>query len=601
MKTNNHSTGKLLIVGGASLDILTLNGTKHSSPGGAGLYTALASAQCGADVTLLSPFPNPMPESLSKISSYVNWIGPKIHPNELPIFHIEQTKGSTEYKRSFFGAEEDFSPNSLPDDLSAYDLVHIVPLGDTARQLSFIHTCRNRGARFISAGTGIPLIQHNPDLIHDVIKTTDLFFMNEEEAHVLFSTVDSLRTATGKLLVVTKGGNGASVFLGNHEITIDSVNVSVVDPTGAGDTFCGATIAGISDGEHPAKAAIHASTLAAKMITGIGPKMLFTESIYPKIDTDNRVTPNDDQIGRTAKLISKLTEEAPYDFIASSLPPLHHPLAVDYFFVTTLQQFSFWSVKNGRYHLPLHATIGGEHLKGAFYLFMAYLNKLKADLEYFTPKRQAEQTYEEMVELFRSDDGEDVMPAVEMHLRAAHRYGKTMQKLALTPQRILKTAAATDTPLKTFLQILDHIGGYREDPLRKKSALLAMILNNRSETYFSFGKNESLPPIVDYHCMRSCLRMGLININDSKLNHRLENRKIVSEADEWSVRYSAYCAVDQLANRSGRSMATVDKYFFFSRKRCPEMSEPNCAQCSADSVCSHRKELFQPVIRTDFY
>ena len=31
---------------------------------------------------------------------------------------------------------------------------------------------------------------------------------------------------------------------------------------------------------------------------------------------------------------------------------------------------------------------------------------------------------------------------------------------------------------------LDHVGGYREDPLRKKSALLAMILNNRPEKYF---------------------------------------------------------------------------------------------------------------------
>ncbi|MBC8215135.1 MAG: hypothetical protein H8E64_01315 [Candidatus Marinimicrobia bacterium] len=601
MKIHKQFSGKLLIVGGASLDVLSINATKHSSPGGAGLYTALAAAQCGADVTLLSPFPNPMPESLSKISSYVNWIGPSVHPDELPSFHIVQIPDKTIYKHSFFGAEEFLSPKDLPDDLSMYDLVHIVPLGNTARQLSFIHTCRNRGARFISAGTGIPLIQNNPDLIHDVIKTTDLFFMNEEEAHVLFSTADSLRTATGKLLVVTMGGNGASVFIGEHEIIIDAVDVSVVDPTGAGDTFCGATIAGIVNGEHPAKAAMHASKLAAKMISGIGPEKLFTKPIYPKIDVDSRVEPNSNQIGRTAKLISKLTEEAPYDFIASSLPPLHHPLAVDFFFVTTLQQFSFWSVKNGRYHLPLHATIGGEHLKGAFYLFMAYLNKLKTDPEYFTPKRQAEQTYDEMVELFRSDEGENVMPAIEMHLCAAHRYGKTMQKLALTPQRILKTATATNTPLKTFLQILDHIGGYREDPLRKKSALLAMILNNRPETHFSFGKNESLPPIVDYHCMRSCIRMGLIDINDSELYDDLKNRKLVSEADEWSVRYSAYCAVDQLADRSGRSMATVDKYFFFSRKRCPEMSEPDCAQCSADSVCEHRKELFQPVIRTDFY
>ena len=44
-----------------------------------------------------------------------------------------------------------------------------------------------------------------------------------------------------------------------------------------------------------------------------------------------------------------------------------------------------------------------------------------------------------------------------------------------------------------------------------------------------------------------------------------------------------------------------DEYFFFSRKRSPEMSEPDCSSFSADPVCAHRKELFQPVFRTDYY
>ena len=62
--------------------------------------------------------------------------------------------------------------------------------------------------------------------------------------------------------------------------------------------------------------------------------------------------------------------------------------------------------------------------------------------------------------------------------------------------------------------MLDHVGGYREDPLRKKSALLAMVLNNRPEKFFEFGNMESLPPFVDYHCMRSNLRMGLLDVKD---------------------------------------------------------------------------------------
>jgi hypothetical protein len=52
---------------------------------------------------------------------------------------------------------------------------------------------------------------------------------------------------------------------------------------------------------------------------------------------------------------------------------------------------------------------------------------------------------------------------------------------------------------------------------------------------------------------------------------------------------------------SGRSMGAVDWFFFNARRRCPEMTEPDCANCAIDSVCAHRKELFQPVRRTTFY
>ena len=45
----------------------------------------------------------------------------------------------------------------------------------------------------------------------------------------------------------------------------------------------------------------------------------------------------------------------------------------------------------------------------------------------------------------------------------------------------------------------------------------------------------------------------------------------------------------------------VDWFFFGARKRCPEMSEPQCHVCLVDPVCAHRKELFQPVLRTSHY
>ena len=107
--------------------------------------------------------------------------------------------------------------------------------------------------------------------------------------------------------------------------------------------------------------------------------------------------------------------------------------------------------------------------------------------------------------------------------------------------------------------------------------------------------------MIDYHAMRFCLRVGLIDVMDEELRDKLLNRQIVLPAEEWAVRYAAYRAREKIVALSGKSEGAVDWFFFGARKRCPEMSEPECRFCQLDPVCAHRKELFQPVLRTSFY
>jgi hypothetical protein len=149
--------------------------------------------------------------------------------------------------------------------------------------------------------------------------------------------------------------------------------------------------------------------------------------------------------------------------------------------------------------------------------------------------------------------------------------------------------------------MLDHISGYKEDPLRKKSGLLALILNQRPELFLPLRSDEQVAPVIDYHLMRSCLRVGLVEISDEQLKDKVSNRQIVSPAEEWAIRYAAYRAIEQVVSLSGMDLGAVDWFFFGARKRCPEMTEPECPLCPLDPICAHRKELFQPVLRTTFY
>ena len=194
------------------------------------------------------------------------------------------------------------------------------------------------------------------------------------------------------------------------------------------------------------------------------------------------------------------------------------------------------------------------------------------------------------------------MPALDLHLEQARQYGRDMLALQLTPQAVLQQALASTQPLQTFLVTLDQVGGYKEDPLRKKSLLLAMILNDRPEAFLPLRDDEQIAPIMDYHFQRSCLRIGLIDVLDRELETKLINRQVVSPAEEWAIRYPSYLALEGIVLRSGKSLSAVNNFLFTNaRKRCPEMSEPECRFCQLDPVCAHRKELFQPVLRTTFY
>jgi hypothetical protein len=175
-----------------------------------------------------------------------------------------------------------------------------------------------------------------------------------------------------------------------------------------------------------------------------------------------------------------------------------------------------------------------------------------------------------------------------------------MTALGLTPARLTDEAARAPSPVRAVLARLDHIGGYKEDPLRKKSALLALILRERPERFLP-AAGEDVPPIVDYHVQRSLLRLGLLDVRDGALRARLEDRRLLEPNDEEAVRRAAFSAMQRLAHESGRPMAACDYFLFQMRHLCPETREPECVRCPADPACAHRKELFQPVRRTTFY
>ncbi len=593
----------LLVIGGPSLDTLHFKNSTARSAGGAGLYTALAAARSGCKVSLFSPKPEPMPEPLQPLESRLAaWYGPVVTPEEVPRFTISHADDKATYHTFYVGAEARLNPEDLPDDLSIFNGVHITALGTARQQFRFAEACRARGARLVSGGSFLNLIESDPALVRAVMAMSDITFMNEEEACAIYGSLNAAAAEPGKVLFVTLGKAGAAVLQGDYRTDLPPVTADVLDPTGAGDTFCGGALSHVLQGAHPLLAARRAMALAAEAIEYVGPAALLFDREPPGIPLDARVRIDDGQVAAIAEVIKAIPEAEPFNFVTDYYPPVGHPSAPDFFFVQTLQQFSFWETQHGRYHRPLIAAIDGHQCKGSTYLSYAYMRPLHADPAFYTPQRQASQTREELLALFRADDGTDPMPALDLHLRKAQSYGKDMSALGLTSAEIVARANRAPRPLERFISILDHIGGYKEDPFRKKTNLLALILMERPERFLKVSADEAIQPVIDYHVMRFCLRTGLVDILEAGLREKIANRALVTKTEEWAIRHACYVAIQRLIDVSGLSMGAVDNVAFsYNRKHCPEMTEPVCALCALDPACAHRKNLFQPVIRTSFY
>jgi ribokinase len=276
---------QILVIGTASLDVLHLNLLQPSQTihtvGGAGLYTALAAAKAGADIThatLFAPKPIEMPSALQPVAKLIEWIGPTCEANELPRLEIvHYGNGKAELKGASWGAELMMTPTELPGDLSGYAFVHIAALSSAQRQLEFLQACRQRGAAQISVGTYARLVHNESDTVRRLWTMADLFFMNENECKGLFGSVEAAReskTHENATLFVTLGEHGALVLHQQKRTTLPAQMASELDPTGAGDTFCGAVLAALTQGKEIVDAARIGAWWAAQTVTSPGPRAL---------------------------------------------------------------------------------------------------------------------------------------------------------------------------------------------------------------------------------------------------------------------------------------------------------------------------------------
>ncbi|MBS1956247.1 MAG: carbohydrate kinase family protein [Cyanobacteria bacterium SZAS-4] len=267
----------ILVIGCASLDTIHVekNGsrTTYETIGGAGLYTALA-ARMSIPVTLYAPKPHPMPRALELVEQLLDWQGPTCHPDAVPRLEIvHHGGGKATLLNASWGAESMLTPEQLPT-LDNTSIVHIAALSSANSQYAFLTRCRQQQGVAVSVGTYAKLVYQSTAEVRELFDASDYFFMNDNEARGLFQAGELETPRKRPRFFVTDGENGATVYDGSQQFKIPASPIAELDPTGAGDTFCGATLAHILHNMPIQEAAEVACDLASQNVAHIGPSYI---------------------------------------------------------------------------------------------------------------------------------------------------------------------------------------------------------------------------------------------------------------------------------------------------------------------------------------
>jgi len=96
----------------------------------------------------------------------------------------------------------------------------------------------------------LPLWENHEEykkVINEFLKYADIVKISEDELEFITNIKEEekainyiLSYENIKILIITKGKNGASAYFNNSKVSVEGYNVKVVDTTGAGDSFIGA-------------------------------------------------------------------------------------------------------------------------------------------------------------------------------------------------------------------------------------------------------------------------------------------------------------------------------------------------------------------------
>ncbi|MCZ4519720.1 carbohydrate kinase [Rhodococcus ruber] len=257
----------ILVCGEALVDLVPVHEGPLLSPklGGGPFNVAVAIGRLGSPVAYLSrisrdSFGEQILASLRDAGVDISWVQRGDEPTTLAMTTLAED-GSAEYSFYADGTADRLvaDPGDLPDEISVLSFGTLSLLYEPGASMyaGLLHRARAAGKltmldpnirpAAIDSTSGDITADGFRDRFRSWLPSIDILKVSEDDSYWLGlgtqgTTVDDWLAAGVTAVVMTRGGDGISVFTADDEISVPGVAVDVVDTIGAGDTVHGALL-----------------------------------------------------------------------------------------------------------------------------------------------------------------------------------------------------------------------------------------------------------------------------------------------------------------------------------------------------------------------
>lgn len=244
--------------------------------GGGALYSAVGALVWGNDVAISAAvgadYPDELLHEMTRLGLDVDGVHLVPGARSIGLWMLYEALGARRQLEKVGGGSMsclDLQRPALSVDWSVVGGVHLAPQSSEGH-LRGLSELSGRGVVCTLDLLVEPYIDVNPYVDGSALRRVDAFLPSAQEVRDLWGHEDVRRLGAElndlgvtAQVVVKRGADGVDVLLEDTVVRVPSVTEQLVDPTGAGDAFCGGFLAGLVETGDPVEAAVRGAVSAS--------------------------------------------------------------------------------------------------------------------------------------------------------------------------------------------------------------------------------------------------------------------------------------------------------------------------------------------------